>query len=168
VLIVRGTKKLLDRVGPPALDPPASTTSIGDWYANPVAGWRPQVALFTNAATFFPVLVAFAPARTVLARFPGSFAQVATLLGIDHEFIADETAEMRDVTLAKTASRQVLGVMTEFAVMANHATATRRTDPTNLVERSAWLATTIVGPIPTRLGSTPLSALHHAITDAGR
>ena len=81
---VRGTKKFLDRVGRPMSDPPptvpqsttaslpqsttaslprstTATTVLGDWYAN-VLFWRPQVALFVNAATFIPVLMPLAPA----------------------------------------------------------------------------------------------------------
>ncbi|MCB0995944.1 MAG: hypothetical protein KDB21_12680 [Acidimicrobiales bacterium] len=54
---VRGTKKLLDRVGRPMSEPlPSSTTVLGDWYAN-VLFWRPQVAMFVSASTFVPVLL---------------------------------------------------------------------------------------------------------------
>ena len=72
---VRGTKKFLDRVGRPIADPPSSTTVLGDWYAN-VLFWRPQVALFVNAATFVPVLMPLAPVAGVVARFPMAMAEV--------------------------------------------------------------------------------------------
>ena len=48
--IVRGTKKFLDLAGRAKVDPSASTTVLGDWYANALL-W-PQVALFVNAASF--------------------------------------------------------------------------------------------------------------------
>jgi len=51
VLIVRGTKKLRDRVkGPLAAADAESTTTLGDWFAT-VLFWRPQVALLVNERT---------------------------------------------------------------------------------------------------------------------
>ena len=71
------------------------------------------------------------------------------------------TAEMRPAMLAKTASRQVLGVMNEFAFMAELTISTGRSDPTDLVGLSVWLANTIVGPISRDDGSTPFGALRN-------
>lgn len=69
VVIVRGTKKVLDRIGGvTAPEGDRSTTRLGDWYVN-VLFWKPQVALLVNEATLLPVLVPFAPANTLLARF---------------------------------------------------------------------------------------------------
>ena len=44
-MVIRGTKKFLDRVGRPLSEPPPSTTVLGDWYAN-VLFSRPQAALY--------------------------------------------------------------------------------------------------------------------------
>ena len=75
MLVVRATKKLLDRLGPVTLESgQTSTTRLGDWYASAWA-WRPQVALFVSKATLFPILMPLAPAATLLARFPDSLAQ---------------------------------------------------------------------------------------------
>ncbi len=46
-----------------------STTRLGDWHAN-VLFWRPQVAMFVSETTLLPVLVPFAPATTLIDRFP--------------------------------------------------------------------------------------------------
>jgi hypothetical protein len=81
VLTVRGTKKLLDRVGSPDIEPPASTTVLGDWYAT-VLFWKPQVVLFVNEGTLLPVLTPFAPARTLLSRFPESVELALSLHGL--------------------------------------------------------------------------------------
>ena len=159
---IRGTKKFLDRVGRPDPDPPASSTVLGDWYAN-VLFWRPQVAVFVNAATFVPVLMPLAPAADVVGRFPAATAEVFAALGIDRRFVAAETAEMGSVALAKTASRQVLGVMNEFVFMAEHAISTGHAEPEDLVGLSVWLADTIVGPISRDDGSTPLGALQNRV-----
>ena len=162
---VRGTKKLLDRVGRPVADPPSSSTVLGDWYAN-VLFWRRQVALFVNATTFVPVLMPLAPASGVVARFPTAMAEVFQALGIDRGFVASETDEMSSVALAKTASRQVLGVMNEFAFMAEHTIRTGRSGPTDLLGLSVWLANTIVGPIAKDDGYTPLGALQRVVAAA--
>jgi len=54
---------------------------------------------------------------------------------------------MVEVVSAKTASRQVLGVMNEFRFMAEHSISTGRSDPADLAGLSVWLANSIVGPI---------------------
>ena len=67
MLVVRATKKLLDRLGPVTLESgQTSTTRLGDWYASAWA-WRPQVALFVSEATLFPILMPLAPPRSWLA-----------------------------------------------------------------------------------------------------
>jgi hypothetical protein len=169
VFTVRGTKKFLDRVGRPVPAPPATTTVLGDWYAN-VLFWRPQVALFVNEATFVPVLVPLAPATGVVGRFPAAMDAVFTALGIDRRFIDTETTEMRSAVLAKTASRQVLGVMNEFAFMAEHAIGpgcADSPDPVDPVGMSVWLSNTIVGPIGRDDGYTPVGALQRRVVDVG-
>jgi len=163
VFTVRGTKKFLDRVGRPAADPlPSSSTVLGDWYGN-VLFWRPQVAVFVNATTFMPVLMPLAPSTSVLARFPAAMAEVFAKLGIDPRFVASETSAMQSAVLAKTASRQVLGVMNEFVFMAEHAIDARRCDADDLIGLSVWLADTIVGPLSKDDGYTPLGALQRLV-----
>jgi hypothetical protein len=108
--------------------------------------------LFVNATTFVPVLMPLAPASAVVGRFPAVMAEVLGALAIDPRFVEAETNEMQSAVLAKTASRQVLGVMNEFVFMAEHTIRTGRSDPGDLLALSAWLANTIVGPI-SRVGS---------------
>jgi hypothetical protein len=165
VFTVRGTKKFLDRVGRPMDEPPSSTTVLGDWYAN-VLLWRPQVALFVNAATFVPVLMPLAPASGVVDRFPAGMAEVLRALGIDPRFVESESVEMSSVVLAKTASRQVLGVMNEFTFMAEHTIRTGRSDAADRLGLSVWLANTIVGPISRSDGHTPLGVLKRVVAAA--
>jgi hypothetical protein len=91
---------------------------------------------------------------------------VLAALGIDPRFVAAETAEMRSAVLAKTASRQVLGVMNEFAFTAEHTISAGRSDPADLVGLSVWLANAIVGPISRDDGSTPHGSLQHRVAAA--
>jgi len=118
VLIVRATKKLLDRVGPASLgEGEQSTTLMGQWYATALF-WKPQVALFVNEPTLLPVLVPLAPAATWLARFPQQLAAVLAAYGAPDAVIAEEQRQMRDRRLAKTANRSVVGIMNEFTHLA--------------------------------------------------
>jgi Plasmid pRiA4b ORF-3-like protein len=115
VLIVRGTKKLRDRVkGSLLVRDLESTTLLGDWFATALF-WRPQVALLVNQRTFVPVFMELAPAATLLERAPVAIEAVLRLHGVDGAVVAAERDEMRDVRIAPTNDRSVVGVMNEFA-----------------------------------------------------
>ena len=70
MLVIRGTEKVLDRLGGvTATDNDHSTTGLGDWYVN-ILFWKPEVALFVSEALLLPVLVLFLPAAILIGRFP--------------------------------------------------------------------------------------------------
>jgi uncharacterized protein DUF6933 len=118
VLIVRATKKLLDRIGPPNLgEREQSTTLLGQWYATAIF-WKPHVALFVSEPTLLPVLMPLAPAATLLGRFPQQVAAVLAAHGTPEAVIDEEQRQMRDRRLAKTANRSVVGIMNEFTFLA--------------------------------------------------
>jgi Plasmid pRiA4b ORF-3-like protein/Domain of unknown function (DUF6933) len=115
VLVLRGTKKLRDRVkGAPAGPHDASTGLLGDWFANALI-WRPHVALLVNARTLLPVYMELAPAATLVDRVPAAIESVLRRHGIGETFLAAERDAMRDVRIASTNDRSVVGVMNEFA-----------------------------------------------------
>ena len=145
VLIVRATKKLLDRIGPPDLgEGEQSTTLMGQWYATALF-WKPQVALFVSEPTLLPVLMPLAPAATVLARFPQQLAAVLAAHGTPGAVIEEEQRQMRDRRLAKTANRSVVGIMNEFSFLAE---SYRGDTPTpDLLALAIRLATTPCGPL---------------------
>jgi len=150
MLVVRATKKLLDRLGPVTLESgQTSTTRLGDWYASAWA-WRPQVALFVSKATLFPILMPLAPAATLLARFPDGLAQALAAHDVPEAFITQELSRMQDVRLGKTASRSVLGIMNEFTFLAQTMRGDTTTDLTDLAR---WLARTPCSPLFKRHGS---------------
>ena len=62
MLIVRGTKKLRDRMNkaPSASPDDGSSTALGDWFATALF-WKPQAALLVNARTMIPVFTPLAP-----------------------------------------------------------------------------------------------------------
>jgi hypothetical protein len=145
VLIVRATKKLLDRIGPPNLgEGEQSTTLMGQWYATALF-WKPQVALFVNEPTLLPVLMPLAPAATLLARFPQQLAAVLAAHGIPDAVIADEQRQMRDRRLAKTANRSVVGIMNEFTFLAKAYRGDTLTP--DLLALAIRLAATPCGPL---------------------
>lgn len=145
VFVVRGTKKLLDRVGKvDAADERPSTTVLGDWYAT-VWFWRPQVALFVNERTLIPVLLPMAPASTVVERLALALPETSRDPGLDPRFVEEEVAAMAEHHVATTASRSVLGVMNEFKHMADGYL--RRGDDVELTELALWLAQTPCGPL---------------------
>ena len=151
MLVVRATKKLLDRLGAVTLQPgEASTTRLGDWYAT-VWAWKPQVALFVSEATLFPVLMPLAPSATLLARFPDHLARALAVHDMPESFVTDELSRMDDVRLAKTASRSLLGIVNEFTFLAQ-ADRGRSAD-TDLTALAHWLASTPCSPLFKRHGS---------------
>ncbi len=120
VFVIHGTKKFRDRVPPtdaPTAEVP-STTALGDWYAT-VLFWRPQVALFVNERTLLPVLILFAPAASTLERFRLGAVETLRAHGIRTSFVERDGAEMTHYRLKKTQNRSVLGVMNEFAFLAD-------------------------------------------------
>lgn len=164
MLVVRGTKKLRDRVtGIPAGEPARSTTALGDWFAN-VLPWEPEVALVVNARTLLPVLVELAPASTLLERIPAEIAHILRLHGADEVFVAAEHAAMTELRIAPTDDRSVVGVMTDFARLAGHVAAST---PGGLEGLALRLAATPVSPLcpgPT----SPDRALAEVLTSGAR
>jgi hypothetical protein len=145
VLIVRATKKLLDRIGPPSLDDgEQSTTLMGQWYGTALF-WKPQVALFLNELTLLPVLMPLAPAATLLARFPEQVAAVLAAHGTPDAVIEEEQRQMRDRRLAKTANRSVVGIMSEFTFLAQSYRGD--TAAPDLLALAIRLAATPCGPL---------------------
>lgn len=120
MLVVRGTKKLRDRVkGSAAVDDDVSSGVLGDWFATALF-WKPQVALVVNARTFLPVFVPLAPAGNLLDRLPDEIARILGLHGVDPAIIEAEREAMAEVRIAPTNDRSVVGVMNEFAFLGEH------------------------------------------------
>src|SRR4051812_19569082 len=96
MLIVRATKKLLDRVGGPSLrEGQRSSTILGEWYATALR-WRPQVALLVNETTLLPVLMPLAPAATMPTRTGSHIGAVLAAHQVSAAVIATELDHMRE------------------------------------------------------------------------
>ena len=142
---VHATKKLLDRVKQPVVEPLVeATTALGNWYATAIS-WKPQVALLVNEQTLLPVLVPLAPATNLLGRFPEALLQVLLAHEVDRAFVAAEMAETQDAAYAKTASRTVTGIMSEFTFLGGHMK--EDFGPGNLLGLALKLSKTPCGPL---------------------
>jgi len=113
------TKKLLDRIGEkPGMESTGeSGTKLAKWYATALF-WKPQIALLVNERTLLPVLMPLAPAKTLATRFPVHLAEVLLLHGWRPDQIEGELRQFDRYELLKTANRSVLGIMNEFAFLA--------------------------------------------------
>jgi hypothetical protein len=120
VLIVRATKKLLQRLRSATLhEGESGTASLGQWYATALP-WRPQqLIMLVNEQTLLPVLMPLAPAATVPARIGPAIAAVLAAHRVPADVVEAETIQMRDCRFGHTASRSVVGVMNEFAKLAD-------------------------------------------------
>jgi hypothetical protein len=145
MLMVRATRKLLHRIGPPSLaEEDQSTTMLGQWHATAMF-CKPQVALFVNQPTLLPALLPLAPATTLLARFPEQAAAVLAAHRTPDTIICAELQQMHDHRLGKTANRSVAGIMNEFTYLAQ---ADRQdTAASDLPGLAMRLAATPCGPL---------------------
>lgn len=116
-LVLKCTKKLLDRVKPSALQDVSSNALLGDWYATALF-WKPQVALLVNEKTLLPVLMPLAPATDLATRFPVHLADVLATHGVPQRFIDHELAQMNEFRYTKTSNRSVVGIMNQFSYLA--------------------------------------------------
>ncbi|GAA1309244.1 DUF6933 domain-containing protein [Saccharothrix xinjiangensis] len=164
MLIVRATRKLLRLAGPPtAPDDDRGTTLLGPWYAT-VLFWRPRVVLLVNETTLLPVLLPLAPAATLTGRLAERIGTVLTSLDAPSAIVDRERRHMQTTQLGVTANRSVVGVMTDFARLAQ---IHHDDDPTvDLVALAVRLAATPCSPLYRRNISPDreLAATSQAIT----
>ena len=144
MIIIRATKKLRQRVDPSNMqDGEHSTTALGDWYAT-MLPWRPQVALLVNERTLLPVLMPLAPAATMPARVADQIGSTLAAHGAPDAVIQAEVDQMREWRVAPTANRSVVGIMNEFAALAD---TWRDAAEPNLLDLAVRLAATPCSPL---------------------
>jgi hypothetical protein len=116
VFTLRCTQRLLARLArPPAEIGIEPTTHLGDWYANLLRVGRRQLVLAISERTFLPVVITAAPANTIVARLRVELPEILRAMSVEGATIDEELAEMANVTVARTASRQVTGVLVDFS-----------------------------------------------------
>jgi Plasmid pRiA4b ORF-3-like protein/Domain of unknown function (DUF6933) len=162
MLIIRGTKKLRDRMrtAVAASETDESSTVLGDWFATAMFS-KPQVALLVNSRTMLPLFMPLAPAATLLDRAPTAIASLLREHGVSGEVVAAELAAMSELRIAPTNDRQLVGVMNEFAFQGGGFMAAREPD---LARMSMQLSNLILGPLMKRHG-TPRDELVALLAD---
>ncbi len=121
MVVFRCTQKLRQRMGQTGLSqqpPPKSSTRLGDWYANAISVHRQHVVLAVSGVTLMPVLVPAAPYKTMTTRFVEAAGEILRALGVPDATVAEELSAMRDMVVAPTNDRRILGSMNDFAFMA--------------------------------------------------
>jgi hypothetical protein len=128
------------------MEPPGrSTTQLGDWYINLVMTRKHRLLLFVSETTFLPVVIKVSELVTIVPRFRAALAAQLEALGLGAEVIAREIDDDGPIAIAKTASRQVLGVMTDMAFQAKWELEAR--PPRELRQLSLRLSETPFGPL---------------------
>ncbi|HTA91394.1 MAG TPA: hypothetical protein VK745_17535 [Polyangiaceae bacterium] len=91
------------------------TTLLGDWYANLLHIGRVQLVLAVSERTFLPVVLPAAPVSSVVTHLHRGVGDVLRALRLDAASIDRELVEMGTLVLGRTASRQVTGILVDFA-----------------------------------------------------
>ena len=126
MLVIRCTRKLLDRVGSPVADPPLSTMLLGDWYAKPFGVAQRRYVVLLSAATRIAVLMPARDLRNLTRNFPAALAVQLTALGIPAEAAQREVDASREAVLAVTTDRSLLGTLNDYASMTRFQFAAGR------------------------------------------
>lgn len=145
MVVFRCTQKLRRRMGPSAAtESPTAKSSgrLGDWYANAVTVRRQHLVLAVSGVTLLPVLVQAAPYKTMTFRFAEGAGQVLRTLKIDEGKVVAEVNAMRDLVVASTNDRRVLGSMNDFTKMLD-----AYLDDRSLTEVALHLAEAPCGPL---------------------
>jgi hypothetical protein len=138
VIVLRCTAKLLARIGPPVVDPPQSTSVLGDWYAKPFAVAQRRFVLAMSAPSRLSIVLPGRDVRALPRTFADTIAQVLVELGLPPTAVAAEVDASREVVLAATNSKSALGSLNEFAFLAQYRL---RVEPDeDLVRLAVWLS----------------------------
>ena len=95
--------------------PGLSDTALGDWYVNRLVVDRQPLLLLVSATSLLPILVPARDVRGLPERLPGLVERRLQGFGLDGVVIGAEARVMRDVLVAPTVDRSVLGIMVDFA-----------------------------------------------------
>ncbi len=119
MVVIRCTKKLLERVKPISVAPvdAAGNNLLGDWYATVLFVRPTWLVAAVSSRTLLPVIVPAAPVREVGRRLCDAAAEHLRRLEAPDSVLRAEMAAMASVVYAKTASRQVRGSLNDFCGM---------------------------------------------------
>ncbi len=155
MLVIRCTRELLEGVTAPATDEVASTTALGDWFAQQVVIGDQSFILLVSRLSRLPLVMPGADATVILTGFADALEDL--LLGLDGspEAVADEVGQCRQIVFAAGDGSSVRASGNDFA---RHM---KRLKPEELQGDAT--------EISLRLGKIPLKTLGFALpTEATR
>lgn len=141
------TKRLLKRAGTAArFEAPPATCALGNWFANIVYLQSHPIVLAVSQRTFVAALF---PARSVRGHLVPAFVHAAVSLllrlGASPAAAERERALMSPALLAPTNSRQVLGIMNQYALESRLLLEYRPS--MSLADLELHFASGLVGPL---------------------
>jgi antitoxin component of MazEF toxin-antitoxin module len=147
LVALRCTQRLLKRlrVDRAPKGPGEAANALGHWYANVLTINRTPLVLAISERSLLSVVLPGAPFNSLVIRFPSALAQLLHALTIPEDQVAAEVASMSSLTIAATASRQLVGCLTQYAFeLSSHFYYEPQA---TLVERQIWLSDNISSAI---------------------
>jgi hypothetical protein len=116
VVILHATKRAATALGakPFREGEPAGTSRLGNWYVNLIEWDGPDFYLFTSERSLLSVVVP-ADQENILHEFVRRVTNLLSMIGVPNETIEVEYEHFRDMAVATTRSRSVLGSMNDIA-----------------------------------------------------
>jgi hypothetical protein len=154
--IIHCTQKLLKELGNPSLQNPdtqVTVTGLGNWYCNLIRIDRRKCLLFTNEKTLFSFLIPRVlkqNLRNLQDEFLINLKLNLQTEGFGLEVINKVMQEYQEIGFAKTANRQTLGVMNEFALEYEF-----------LIRREGGIENVKILGINKQINRTPMSPLKY-------
>ena len=154
--IIRCTAKLLEEIGSYQLIEPDQSPSLWDWHANLLRIERKKWVLFTNDQTLYSFFVRFVkrplhPDFVELFRL-GLFKNLMGE-GFTEPLVEYALRDYRNVVIAKTNSRSVLGSMNDLAFQLKC-----------LIETMGGLDRADLSEVNRRLNRIPMSAINYHVS----
>src|SRR6202158_5205177 len=113
MMTLRCTQNLLRRLDV-THKPVASTTVLGDWYANILFSRPHQLVLCVSERSLLPVVLLAKETQTLASRLVGATCDVLQRLGVAPSQIERELLEMQSFAYSRTQNRRVLGSLNDF------------------------------------------------------
>jgi hypothetical protein len=141
-VFLRRTEKLAAVLSLTEHMPSASDTALGDWYVNRFVVDPQPLLLLVSAVTLLPLIIPARDVRRLPSQLPQLVRQRLQRFELNPAWLDAEIAAMSPVLVAKTASRSVLGVMTDFVKAVGFYLPSGGWDATSLPFVEARLAET--------------------------
>jgi hypothetical protein len=121
MITLRCTRRVLDILNDPInehLSEP--TAALGEWYVNLIPVEHLAAYILVNSATLLTILLPAAKLYSLIPALPQRASRLLHRLGVPERLIEEETAQMLEAQIAKTASRSVLGSMNDLTVQVQY------------------------------------------------